>query len=71
MYRLREKDEICDTGLYEILDRYGVFAIEWPELLINEFPAEYLAIHFEIIDDDTRKISITAHGEGAERDKGS
>lgn len=66
LYRIREKDEIYETGLYEILDRFGIFAIEWPDLLVNDLPADYTAIHFDIKDDDVRKISITAHGERAE-----
>ena len=66
LYRIREKDEIFETGLYEMLDRFGIFAIEWPGLLINDLPADYTAIHFQIKDDDTRKISITAHGNRAE-----
>jgi len=63
LYRIREKDEIFETGLYEMLDRFGIFAIEWPEFVINDLGADFLSIHFEIIDDDTRKISVTAHGE--------
>lgn len=65
LYRITDKDDIYDTGLYEILDRFGVFAIEWPDLLRNDFPAQYLAIHFEITGDDTRKIHITAYGDDA------
>lgn len=66
LYRIRGKDEIYETGLYEMLDRFGIFAIEWPDLLINDLPADYMTIHFEIKDDDTRKICITAHGESVE-----
>ncbi|MBU3946724.1 MAG: tRNA (adenosine(37)-N6)-threonylcarbamoyltransferase complex ATPase subunit type 1 TsaE [Proteobacteria bacterium] len=63
LYRLTDKDDIYDTGLYEILDSFGVFAIEWPDLLKNEFPAQYLSVHIEITGDDTRKIQITAFGD--------
>ena len=66
LYRIRGKDEIFETGLYEMLDRFGIFAIEWPDLLVNDLPADYTAIHFQIKNDDTRKISIMAHGETAE-----
>jgi len=65
LYRIRVRDEIYETGLYEILDRFGIFAIEWPDLLVNDLPADYTAIHFQIKDDNTRKISIMAHGERA------
>jgi tRNA threonylcarbamoyladenosine biosynthesis protein TsaE len=63
LYRIRVKDEIFETGLYEMLDRFGIFAIEWPDFVINDLGADFLSIHFEIIDDDTRKIRIAAHGE--------
>ncbi len=63
LYRIRERDEIHETGLYEILDRFGIFAIEWPDFVINDLGTDFMLIHFEIVDDDTRKISITAHGE--------
>jgi tRNA threonylcarbamoyladenosine biosynthesis protein TsaE len=66
LYRIREKDEIFETGLYEMLDRDGIFAIEWPELITDDLPSDYIAICFEFADDDSRKIVITAHGEKAE-----
>jgi len=65
LYRIRIKDDIYETGLYEMLDRFGIFAIEWPELLIKDLTTDYMVIHFQIENDDTRKISITAHGERA------
>ncbi|RPJ17142.1 MAG: tRNA (adenosine(37)-N6)-threonylcarbamoyltransferase complex ATPase subunit type 1 TsaE [Desulfobacteraceae bacterium] len=66
LYRIRVKEEIFETGLYEILDRKGIFAIEWPELLMNDLGADYMAICFEFAGDDKRKIGIAAHGEKAE-----
>jgi tRNA threonylcarbamoyladenosine biosynthesis protein TsaE len=65
LYRLRGKEEIYETGLYEILDRTGIFAIEWPELLMNDLPQEYLAIDFKIEGDFKRGIGMAAHGEKA------
>lgn len=66
LYRIRGQDEIYETGLYEMLDRFGIFAIEWPCLLLKDLPADYMVIHFQIIDDDLRKISFKAHGVKAE-----
>ena len=62
LYRIKGKDEIHETGLYEILDRFGIFAIEWPEQLLNGLPADFIEMRFEITDDDKRKINVTAHG---------
>jgi len=63
LYRIRGKDEIVETGLYEMLDRFGIFAIEWPGFVINDLGADFLSIHFEFAGDDTREIRMTAHGE--------
>lgn len=66
LYRIRVKEEIFETGLYEILDRKGIFAIEWPELITDDLPSDYISVCFEFADYDRRKIGITAHGEKAE-----
>lgn len=62
LYRIMSRGEIEGTGLYEILDRFGIFAIEWPDYVLNDLDADFLLIHFEIVDDDKRKIEITARG---------
>lgn len=66
LYRIKGKDEIHETGLYEILDRFGIFAIEWPELILNDLPPDFTAMRFQITDDDKRKIEITARGAKSE-----
>jgi tRNA threonylcarbamoyladenosine biosynthesis protein TsaE len=65
LYRVSGKEEIFETGLYEILDRTGIFAIEWPNLLTEDLPSDYMTIDFQIEGDITRKISMTATGEKA------
>lgn len=65
LYRIRSRDEIEGTGLYEILDRLGIFAIEWPDYVLNDLGADFLSIRFEFAGDDTREICITANGEKA------
>ncbi len=66
LYRIRGKEEIYETGLYEILDRTGIFAIEWPNLLTEDLHSDYMTIEFQIEGDLTRKIRMTAHGVKAE-----
>ncbi|MFO7665109.1 MAG: tRNA (adenosine(37)-N6)-threonylcarbamoyltransferase complex ATPase subunit type 1 TsaE [Desulfobacterales bacterium] len=63
LYRIRSMSEIEEMGLYEIIDRFGIFAIEWPGFVIKDSDEDFLLIHFEIVDDDKRKIEITARGE--------
>lgn len=65
LYRIMSRDEIEGTGLYEILDRFGIFAIEWPSFVIDDLDADFLSILFEIAGDDTRVIHMTPYGERA------
>ena len=62
LYRLGDPIEFEDTGLYEILNGYGVVAIEWADRLPEDLLEDYLAIDFKIIGDTSRKICITAFG---------
>jgi tRNA threonylcarbamoyladenosine biosynthesis protein TsaE len=62
LYRIENKVDFEDIGLYEILHGQGVCAVEWVEKLGDELPVEYLAVQMSIIDDVTRRISLTAHG---------
>ena len=51
-----------DLGLDEYEDE-GIMVIEWPEYYLDFLPKEYLEIHFEYIDDDTRSIEFISHGD--------
>jgi tRNA threonylcarbamoyladenosine biosynthesis protein TsaE len=62
LYRTQSSLEFEDIGLYEIINSDGVVAIEWADRAQDELPSEHLAFHFEILDDDTRKIYISAFG---------
>ena len=62
LYRIEDPFAFEDIGLYEILYGKSVVAIEWADRLHENLPAEHVAIHFEILDDETRKICITASG---------
>jgi len=66
-YRLCDSDiEISQElkGLAE--DKNNIVVIEWPEN-IKELPPECLEIRFEYIDNETRKIDISAQGEKYEK----
>jgi tRNA threonylcarbamoyladenosine biosynthesis protein TsaE len=62
LYRLENYADFDDIGLYEILRSDGVVAIEWADKLPKNLLSEYLAIHIDILNDESRKISMTAHG---------
>ena len=61
LYRISDPMDMEDLGLYEILHNSGIVAIEWADRIEQKLlPDPIIAIHFEITDDDTRKICITA-----------
>ena len=61
LYRITDPVDIEDIGLYEILDDNGVVAIEWADRIEQKLLSDSITIHFEITNDDTRKISIYAN----------
>ena len=65
LYRINSENDFEDIGIHEILSGDEVAAVEWAERLKEAIPAEYLSIHFKIIDDQKRKIKITAYGPNA------
>jgi tRNA threonylcarbamoyladenosine biosynthesis protein TsaE len=62
LYRIGDPVDFEDIGLYEILHEKGVVAIEWAEKLPKALLTKCLTVHFEISDDESRKICLTAYG---------
>ena len=62
LYRIENYADLDEIGLYEILRSDGVIAIEWADKLPKNLFPEYLAIHIDILNDESRKIILTAHG---------
>ena len=60
-YRLEDSKE--EFGLNDYLNQDGVCIIEWPEMIEEQIPEERLDIKFKVIDDDTRVLVLTPHGE--------
>ena len=59
LYRLNHAADLEDIGLYDMIwDGAGVAAIEWAGMLDKTLFSEYLEIHIEIQEDDSRKISV-------------
>ena len=65
LYRLEHYGDLEDIGLYDILSKNAVVAIEWAEKLPADLMATGLALSFDIIDDDTRRINAIAYGHDA------
>jgi len=62
LYRIGDPAELDDLGLFDIMDGNNVVAIEWAERIRDALPAEGMTIRFEMINDEVRKISMTAAG---------
>jgi tRNA threonylcarbamoyladenosine biosynthesis protein TsaE len=61
LYRIENPVDFQDIGLYEILHGNGVVAVEWADKLSKDLQCEYLSVHFEILNDESRKLIISAH----------
>ena len=61
VYRLESGDE--RIGYDDYFKNEGVCIIEWAELIEDSLPEERLDIKFRVIDEDTRIIKLTPHGQ--------
>ena len=59
LYRLENYTDMEETGLYDILEENGVVAVEWAEKLPEELISTYIAISFNIVDDETRNRVVS------------
>ena len=51
---------LCEAlGVEDYFDSGAVCLIEWPERIENLLPADTVAVHVTVEDDDTRVISVT------------
>ena len=61
LYRLGAAD-LDGIGLFDLMVAPAVVAIEWPERMADELPAERLAIRIQTIPPDTRRLTLTGYG---------
>ena len=59
----RVEDNFDNLGIEEYFDRGGVTIIEWADLIKDYLPEERLDIKFKVIDENTRVLVLTPHGE--------
>jgi tRNA threonylcarbamoyladenosine biosynthesis protein TsaE len=62
LYRLDGIHDFEDIGLDEMIYDQAVIAIEWAEKMSRQLPDHHLAMTFEIINDNDRKINLNAFG---------
>jgi len=65
LYRLEGGEDFEDIGLDELLYDRAVVAVEWADKLADDLSGDCLHLRFEIIDDNSRRISIIACGQNA------
>ncbi len=63
LYRLETVGDLEDIGLDDLFCEQAVLAIEWADRLPVDFSADYLSMHFAIIDDEIRKLDLIAYGQ--------
>ncbi|MBC8313810.1 MAG: tRNA (adenosine(37)-N6)-threonylcarbamoyltransferase complex ATPase subunit type 1 TsaE [Candidatus Cloacimonetes bacterium] len=57
-YRLKNEEEIANIGFCDFLNQRGIFFIEWPEMSEKMLPKNHYKIFFEILNENSRKITI-------------
>ena len=62
LYRLDSIADLEDIGLEERLYDKAVIAIEWADKLSDSLPARHLVVTMDIIDDNSRTLSLDATG---------
>ena len=62
LYRITDEDDFFEIGGYEYLAKQGVCILEWAERL-NWEEYDRLEVHINIVDDNTREISIIPYGQ--------
>lgn len=60
VYRLSDIKQ--DLGIEEYFTKRGVCIIEWADLIEDTLPKNRLDIKFKMVDENTRQLVITPHG---------
>lgn len=63
LYRLTERAQLEDIGFYDALEEGAVSVIEWASLFPDALPDDVLELFFQRVDETTRAITATAHGD--------
>ena len=61
LYRLAGGD-LEDIGLHDLMIPPAVTAIEWPERMATDRPAQILTVHLQVVDTERRRLTLTGYG---------
>mgnify|MGYP001567656966 FL=1 len=60
-YRLKGSEELNKLGFQKLVqDPHNIILIEWANLVADILPNDRITIHFEHVDENTRKIQISS-----------
>lgn len=57
-YRLKSELEALDYGIEEYFESGNLCLCEWPSMIPNLLPNEYLMLNLSVVDDGSRKIEL-------------
>jgi len=60
-YRFNDPREWEEAGFRDIFASAGLKLVEWPEKAGPHLPQPDLLLHLEVLPDDTRTVTLTAH----------
>lgn len=63
LYRLENEEELGDLGFEDYLEDKGIIIIEWPDIVYNIIPADFLYVKIRRISTEKREITLKAEGE--------
>jgi len=58
LYRLKDEEEAIRAGVEDVLYSGDICLVEWPDRAPGIFPPETIRLRLEVIDPDTRKITV-------------
>lgn len=58
MYRISSWEELYSSGFFEYIEEGGIVAAEWSENIENALPDNTWYIEFELINENSRKITV-------------
>lgn len=62
LYRIKEEEELYESGCDEFLEGAGVCLIEWASKFPDFLPEDHLEITFEMSGENARELTITSFG---------
>lgn len=61
-YRLRDEDDVEESGLMDYIVADGLTVVEWPDRLGGLTPAEHLEIRLHAAGEQWRRVEVIPHG---------